>query len=117
MEVSAAVRNAIGDSALRAVGQDWHSWCRNGWLDFVCPMDYFPLEASFRALVERQKKDVGGVKLYPGIGDINLWPDPAKDSSRIVGHIRSVREAGLEGFCFFDFGKRMIAAFREVGLK
>ena len=117
VEISAAVRNTIGDSASRAVGQDWHSWCRNGWLDFVCPMDYFPLDASFRALVERQKQEVSCVKLYPGIGDINLWPDVSKDTSRIVGHIKAVREAGLDGFCFFDFGKRMIAAFKEIDLK
>lgn len=116
-EISAAVRNTIGDSALRAVGQDWRTWCRNGWLDFVCPMDYFPLDASFRALIERQKGEVHGVKLYPGIGDINLWPDPSKDTSRIVGHVKAVRDAGLDGFCFFDFGKRALAAFKGISLK
>ena len=114
VEISAAVRNTIGDGSVRAVGQDWHAWCRNGLLDFVCPMDYFPLEASFRALLARQKGEVAGVKLYPGIGDINLWPDPSRDTERIVGHIRAVREAGLDGFCFFDFNTRMLKAFGEL---
>ena len=77
-------------------------------------MDYFPLKASFRALIERQKGEVGKVKLYPGIGDINLWPNPLLDVSRIDDHIRSVRAAGLEGFCFFDFNRRMLKAFKEL---
>lgn len=114
VEISAAVRNTIGDSSIRAVGQDWHTWCRRGWLDFVCPMDYFPLAASFRVAIERQKGEVAGVKLYPGIGDINLWPDPARDTSRVVSHIKAVREAGLGGFCFFDFSTRMLKAFKEL---
>lgn len=116
-EISAAVRNTIGASSIAAVGQDWTSWCKEGYLDFVCPMDYFPMEAGFRALVNRQKAQVAGVKLYPGIGDINLWPNPERDVSRIVGHIKSVREAGLDGFCFFDFGKRAMAAFKEISGK
>ena len=114
VEISAAVRGHWGDADVRRVGQDWRTWCREGYLDFVCPMDYFPLEASFRALVERQKGEVGKARLYPGIGDINLWPDPRQDASRLVGHIRAVREAGLSGFCFFDFSRRALNAFKEL---
>ena len=115
VEISAAVRGSCGDRDVRSVGQDWRTWCREGYLDFVCPMDYFPLEASFRALIERQKGEVGSVRLYPGIGDINLWPDPSRDTTRIANHIRAVRDAGLGGFCFFDFNRRMLAAFGEMG--
>ena len=114
VEISAAVRGSWGDGDVRSVGQDWRTWCREGYLDFVCPMDYFPLKASFRALIERQKGEVGKVKLYPGIGDINLWPNPLLDASRIDDHIRSVRAAGLDGFCFFDFNRRMLKAFKEL---
>lgn len=114
VEISAAVRGSWGDGDIRRVGQDWRTWCREGYLDFVCPMDYFPLKASFRALIERQKCEVGSAKLYPGIGDINLWTNPLLDVSRIEDHVRSVREAGLSGFCFFDFNRRMLKAFKEL---
>ena len=114
VEVSAAVRGSTGGSAVRDVGQDWTAWCRAGWLDFVCPMDYGPMAASFRERIVRQKDEIGDVALYPGIGDINLWPDPSRDVSRIVGNIKIVREAGLGGFCFFDFNRRSVAAFQEI---
>lgn len=117
VEVSAAVRNTIGDASVAAVGQDWTAWCRDGLLDFVCPMDYFPLESSFTSLIGHQKTQVCGVRLYPGIGDINLWPDKSLDASRIVSHVKAVRSAGLDGFCFFDFGKRTLEAFGEIGWK
>ena len=111
VEVSAAVRNTVDGSSVRSVGQDWHAWCKAGWLDFVCPMDYTPLASCFRAQIERQKAEAAPAALYPGIGDVNRWPDPSRDAARVASFVRTVREAGIGGFCFFDFNRRAIAAF------
>ena len=43
--------------------------------------------------------------LRPGIG-LNCWPDRTRDIRMAVGEILAVREAGLDGFCFFDLGAR-----------
>ncbi len=52
-----------------SVGQDWKLWIDNGWLDFVCPMNYTASDAQFRNLTESQLEIVGGtVPCYPGIG-------------------------------------------------
>ena len=50
------------------VGQDWGMWCEQGWLDFVCPMDYVDSNVAFRNMVSTQKTFAGKVRLYPGIG-------------------------------------------------
>jgi uncharacterized lipoprotein YddW (UPF0748 family) len=51
------------------VGQDWMLWIREGYLDFVCPMDYTASDAQFNNLVADQMALVRGkVPCYPGIG-------------------------------------------------
>ena len=93
-----------------AIGQDWADWCRAGYLDFVCPMDYnYDSPVAFKGVVFAQKRALAGVGaktlLRPGIG-LNCWPDRACDIRMAVGEILAVREAGLDGFCFFDLGAR-----------
>jgi len=93
-----------------AIGQDWAEWCRAGYLDFVCPMDYnYDSPVAFKGVVFAQKRALAGVGaktlLRPGIG-LNCWPDRARDIRMAVGEILTVREAGLDGFCFFDLGAR-----------
>ena len=62
VQVSAATfRNASSDPY--EVGQDWRAWCRAGWLDFVCNMDYEDSAAMFRSQVTLQKDAVGKTKL------------------------------------------------------
>ena len=103
MEISAAVfKNA--DNDVKVVGQDWSRWCREGWLDFVCPMDYTSNWISFRTLVRIQKKQHGKAKLYPGIGlsDYSSWQHGNSDAWRLARQIGVVREEGLEGFTLFE---------------
>ena len=40
--------------ALRDVAQDWFRWVENGWLDFICPMDYTPDNECLRRAVQQQ---------------------------------------------------------------
>jgi hypothetical protein len=86
VQVSAAVfRNWPMDRD--SIGQDWGMWCEQGWLDFVCPMDYVDSNASFRNIVSLQKAFAAKVPLYPGIG-LSCWKDP-HDAANSPSRLRS----------------------------
>ena len=92
------------------IGQDWALWCRNGWLDFVCPMDYTPSAAQFEGLVRIQMAAAGKVKLYPGIG-LSCWPGDGEDIRRLGEQMEIVRKLGLGGFTVFSLSPRAETAF------
>lgn len=100
IEISAAVfRNWTVDRD--TVGQDWKMWCEQGWLDFVCPMDYLDSNLSFREVVSLQKTFVGKARLYPGIG-LSCWKD-SRNAVKLAEQIEIVRELGLSGFTVFNY--------------
>ena len=104
VQISAAVfRNPATDAD--SVGQDWSRWCREGWLDFVCPMDYIESAAMFKSQIRMQKEAVGKAKLYPGIG-LSCWTNDGEDAVRLAKQIQAVRELGLGGFTVFNFDRR-----------
>jgi len=108
IKISAAVfRNWPVDRF--GVGQDWRLWCRRGYLDFVCPMDYTTSNALFGRIVARQRDWAGDVPCYPGIG-LSTWPDPT-DVARVIDQIKLARQAGTCGFVIFNYGA---AEAREV---
>ncbi len=75
VEVSAAVFSEW-PSTRDSVGQDWVRWIDEGWLDFVCPMDYLTDSDQFSKLVRKQAEWVGGrIPMYPGIGAHSLAAD------------------------------------------
>ena len=89
------------------IGQDWIAWCRAGWLDFVCPMDYIKNVGQFAACVASQRDALRGTRtrLYPGLAlDCHVFQHvnalvPARE-------IEVVRAAGLDGFTLFQLNKR-----------
>ena len=104
MKISAAVfTNA--ETSPSNVGQDWPAWCKEGLLDFVCPMDYVESPALFRGQVVPQKRVVGKVPVYPGIG-LSCWRNDGRDAVRLAKQILVVRELGLDGFTVFNFDRR-----------
>ncbi|HID23255.1 MAG TPA: hypothetical protein EYP14_12750 [Planctomycetaceae bacterium] len=99
VKVSAAVF-ADYPACTVSVAQDWVLWVRNGYLDFVCPMDYTSNDDRFRELVSKQLEFVGGrVPVYPGIGAWRLTPD------RVVGQIEIARGLGAQGFTVFNLSE------------
>lgn len=124
-EVHGAVRQAAPECRISAavfnnypacrdgVGQDWALWVRNGWLDFVCPMDYTASDAQFRNLAATQTSVVGGrIPCYPGIGLLEgLGP---------VGAVRQVqitRDLGTGGFIVWSvFPEYITAVYPYLGL-
>ena len=106
VKISAAVfRNAVSDPV--SVGQDWSSWCKNGYVDSVHNMDYIVSPAIFKNVVKRQKEAVGNAKIYPGIG-LSCWPEDAQAEVLLARQIMAVRELGLTGFTVFNFDRRAI---------
>lgn len=104
IKISAAVfRNWPVDRD--GVGQDWKLWCDNGWLDFVCPMDYTESNATFRNQVRAQVEFAGKVPVYPGIG-LSCWSDP-QDVVKLVEQIEICRKFGTGGFTIFQYDARM----------
>ena len=111
VEISAAARSDIS-GAYSGDGQDWVRWAKNGWVDFLCPMDYTPSTAFFRSTYLEQAKAIAGTraKLYPGIG-LSCWTDDGTDAMKIAKHIQALRKDGLDGFTVFNFDARAEKAF------
>ena len=111
VEISAAVRSSIS-GAYTGDGQDWVGWAKNGWVDFLCPMDYTTSTAFFRTTYLDQAKAIAGTwaKLYPGIG-LSCWPDDGTEAMKMSKHIRALRKDGLEGFTVFALDARAELSF------
>jgi len=97
LRISAAVfRNWSVDRDV--VGQDWKLWCEQGYLDFVCPMDYTDSDMQLENWVKLQKGWAGSTPVYPGIGAWALPPD------RVIGQIAITRRYQTGGFVLFNYG-------------
>ncbi len=98
--VSAAVfRNE--SSAENSIAQDWVNWARNGWVDFVCPMNYTGNLAAFRNSTARQLQ-LGarlGIAVFPGIG----LTSHHLGSVEAIRQIEAARQLGTSGFVIFQF--------------
>jgi uncharacterized lipoprotein YddW (UPF0748 family) len=84
------------------VGQDWKLWCDQGYLDFVCPMDYTPSNAGFENLVARQGQWAGRTPCYPGIGVSASSSHFGVD--RVIEQINITRRHNTHGFIIFNYG-------------
>lgn len=98
IKVSAAVFGDWPGSRI-SIGQDAKLWVDEGWLDFVCPMDYTNDTDYLRRLTEAQVKAVAGkCPLYIGIG---AWRHPSV--ATLVDQIQSARTLGADGFVLFAY--------------
>ena len=102
VEVSAAVfRNPRVGNFAHTAGQDWPTWCAEGWLDFVCPMDYCESSDAFRETIASQRDFAGKAKIYPGIG-FGCWTDGDGALRRLGEQVLHCRDVGYGGWCLFD---------------
>jgi uncharacterized lipoprotein YddW (UPF0748 family) len=81
------------------VAQDWPHWLREGWIDFVCPMNYDA--PSYYGRHERrviaQREAAGEYPLYSGIG---AWLQPGVID--VADQIVTDRRNGADGVLFFS---------------
>ena len=117
VKLSAAVFSSPDLDPAR-IGQPWVEWCKEGVLDFACPMNYNDSCIAFRGLVRAQREAVGEVstKLRPGIG-LSCWQKRyrPRDAVILARQIGIVRDAGLDGFCVFDLDARSMEATEKFG--
>ena len=113
--VSAAVRRAAPQVKIGAavfaqwpecreqVGQDWVRWCREGWLDFVCPMNYTQQPELFaqRARTHRAALPQG----FPLVEGLGIASGEGKMSTpeQVATHIALARREGAAGFLGFCY--------------
>ncbi len=111
IQVSAAVFNNYV-SCREGVGQDWELWCKNGWLDFICPMSYFDNNRSFESMTQTQIPFTHDVPMCQGIG-ISLW-NGTDLAVKAAEQIEIVRKYNLPGFVFFEFNPAVIATMPRL---
>lgn len=85
-----------------SVGQDWKLWCERGYVDFVCPMDYTPLNGVFENMVARQVQWAGRTPCFPGIGVSASSSHFGVD--RVIDQIHITRRHHTHGFVIFNYG-------------
>ncbi len=114
--LSAATRARYYKDALYE-GQDWAEWCRDGLLDFVCPMSYNPCFDRFGRFLEQHRNLVGDTdtQWLAGIGrSSSLGQITATEMAR---QIRYAATAGADGVCIFHaraLGEDDLDALREI---
>ncbi len=105
VKISAAVFGSY-PGCRDSVGQDWVRWVKEGWVDFICPMDYTGSDDRFQQLVARQVGLVGGrIPIYTGIGASSSSSQLSPD--RVIGQIEISRAQGADGFIVFNMGEAL----------
>jgi len=105
LQVSAAVFPSYPDCRW-SIGQDWVEWIDQGYLDFVCPMDYTEDFERFHRLVSAQSALVAGrIPLYPGIGATATASHLGSDA--VIAQILTARNLGTPGFIIFNYNPSM----------
>ena len=116
-KLSAAVYPAWPNHRL-IVGQDWPEWLEEGWIDFVCPMNYDAPSYYSRheGRVLAQREAAGGYPLYSGIG---AWLQPS--AIDVADQVVTDRNNGADGILFFSlteqFATEVLPKLRRGPLK
>ena len=102
VRISAAVF-ADWPGCREGVGQDWARWCREGWLDAVCPMNYTHDSNAFAARAAAHRAAVpSDFPILEGIG-ISAGEGTMNDPGHVALHITLARQAGAAGFLGFCY--------------
>ena len=90
----------------KSVGQDWGNWLKDGYVDFVCPMNYTADVDQFKELtISQLKLPAAGNAVLPGIGV--TAGESRLDPVQVIEEILVLREAGAAGFVLFDLNKAL----------
>lgn len=84
-----------------SVGQDWPRWLREGWVDFVCPMNYDENLRRFAARCNAHAAlpNAAG-RIWQGIGASASESQLLAD--QVIEQVLEARRAGAVGFVLFD---------------
>ncbi len=98
--LSLAARASYQSDAI-VEGQDWVDWCREGLIDFICPMSYTTDTNHFERFVRGHKHLLTDVStaMYCGIGrESSAGVIDAKELTR---QIQCAAQHGADGICIF----------------
>lgn len=79
-----------------AVFQRWSDWCCQGYLDYICPMNYMGDAELFESALRRELDKAGCVPLFSGVALFDKFPFEA-----LIKEIQ-LSMAIATGVCFFD---------------
>jgi len=109
-----------GLDAYEALHADARKWLRNGWVDYLAPQLYWPIDSpgqSFPKLMDWWKgQNTAGRHVWPGLntGNTVRARDPWKPQE-IISQIRLTRQAGLGGHIHWSYAglqKNVVLATR-----
>lgn len=116
VEISAAVFDPPATTKV-LIGQDWTRWAKEGWLDFVCPMDYFTDNEALREelLAEMPVAAESKAKIYPGLAiSWSRGENKAKDLKEQIGMARAYAPGGFVIFYWSkDTAGRIESALKD----
>lgn len=107
--VSAAVWHSP-DIAMDDYAQDWVKWVREGYLDFVVPMNYTTKDERLAEWITNQKALISGkVPLYAGIGAYMMnRPD------QLSRQIQICRREGTDGYVLYSYDSSLKKKFLQA---
>lgn len=106
VKISAAVFSSY-PSCRTSVAQDWVAWIEQGYLDFVCPMDYTNSQNTFRSMVTSQMEYVGGrVPMCPGVGAASSNSRLTADQA--IAQLLIARDLDAAGFVIFVYNDYLV---------
>ncbi len=113
IQISLAARASV-TGAPENDAQDWMTWAREGYLDFLCPMDYTGDVEVFRGKLAPQMEVIdGAVPVYAGIG---VSPTRSDSAANLSEQIMVARELGADGFLVFSLTDFSNALMQRVAL-
>ena len=115
VKISAAVFEDFR-STPDTIGQDWKRWSDEGFVDFVCPMDYTDSGVRFARLMEHQAEINRKTPVYPGIGLSSTGAGVEGRARRVAEQIALVRQHGYRGFTVFNFDGSAIEVLPKLVL-
>ena len=112
VKLSLAARASMTGS-YESDAQDWVTWSKEGYLDFLCPMNYTDRVEVLRNKLQPQVAAVrGAVPIYAGLG---VSPVRSATPVNLSQQIQLARELGADGFLVFalsPFSRAMLPTVR-----
>ena len=102
--LSAAVFSDWDTWARNGVAQDWPMWVKEGYLDFVCPMDYTQDVGELARSVAKQRTWVG--EKFPLEIGLGAWVSPS--AWHLADLLDTARTNGADGIVFFEYQDRVV---------
>ncbi len=101
VELSMAARADYFNSAL-VEGQDWIKWAKEGFFDFICPMNYSLDRGWHRNTLKLQLELIAGtIPIYSGIG--RKWSGGENNIEEVIRQAEDALNLGASGISIFHY--------------